>query len=163
MNIKKVIKNIFKVGTVGGIIGGFVYLGQKSLKKETILGKRYKSYYELTNQWIMNKNKNKDIARYFVENNIKTIAIYGMGTLCELFFEDIKKTDIKVSYFIDKNVDELYYGLDNISVIGIDDIRNQENVDAIIITPIFDYESILQDLQDIDTRIISLEDIIYEM
>lgn len=163
MNIKKVIKNIFKVGTVGGIIGGFVYLGQKSLKKETILGKRYKSYYELTNQWITNKNKNKDIARYFVENNIKTIAIYGMGTLCELFFEDIKKTDIKVSYFIDKNVDELYYGLDNISVIGIDDIRNQENVDAIIITPIFDYESILQDLQDIDTRIISLEDIIYEM
>lgn len=163
MNIKKVIKNIFKVGTVGGIIGSFVYLGQKSLKKETILGKRYKAYYELTNQWIMNKNKNKDIAKYFVENNIKTIAIYGMGTLCELFFEDIKKTDIKVSYFIDKNVDELYYGLDNISVIGIDDIRNQENVDAIIITPIFDYESILQDLQDIDTRIISLEDIIYEM
>lgn len=163
MNIKKVIKNIVKVSTLGGIIGGFVYLGQKSLKKESMLGKRYKSYYELVSQWIVNKNQNKDISKYFIENDIKTIAIYGMGTLGELFFEDIKNTNVKVRYFIDKNVDELYYGLDGISVVGIDDIENQKTVDAIIVTPVFDYESILEDLQNIDTKIISLEDIIYEI
>lgn len=163
MNIKKVIKNIVKVSTLGGIIGGFVYVGQKSLKKESMLGKRYKSYYELVSQWIVNKNQNKDISKYFIENDIKTIAIYGMGTLGELFFEDIKNTNVKVRYFIDKNVDELYYGLDGISVVGIDDIENQKTVDAIIITPVFDYESILEDLQNIDTKIISLEDVIYEI
>ena len=103
----------------------------------------------------MNKRKEK-------KNNIKNIAIYGMGTLGELFYNEIKGTGVKVNYFIDKNADTLYYGVDDIAVVGLDDIANQDEVDAIIVTPIFDFDTIESDLEEVtDISLISLEDIIY--
>lgn len=165
MNKKKLVKSILNIGLIGSVIGGAIYSGQKFLKKETVSGKRYKTYYELVSQWLMNKNEDKNISNYFIKKGIKKISIYGMGTLAELFYEEMKKTDIEISYFIDRNTQELCYGLDNISIVDLDDIVNQEKVDAIIVTPIFDYDDIVLDLKGkgINETIISLESIIYEM
>lgn len=165
MKMKKVFAGILKAGVFFGSIGGVAYLGKKSMQKEAELGKRYRSYYTVTNQWLMNKNENKDMSKYFEENKIKTIAIYGMGSMGELFYEDIKKTNVEVAYFIDKNADELYYGLDDISVVNLDGISDQKKVDAIIVTPVFDFDKISDDLEEAgaDAEIISLEDVIYEM
>lgn len=165
MNIKKLVKNILKIGLIGSAIGYTIYSGQKFLKKETISGKRYKTYYELVSQWLISKNQSKNILDYFIKKDIKKISIYGMGTLAELLYEEIKETDIEISYFIDRNTQELCYGLDNISIVDLDDIVNQEKVDAIIVTPIFDYDDIVLDLKGkgINETIISLESIIYEM
>lgn len=165
MKLKKLLEKIFKIGIFGSVIGGIAYFLQKSWKKEIEIGQRYKSYYSITNQWILNKNESKDIAKYFHERDIKSIAIYGMGTIGELFFQDIKQTDINIEYFVDRNADSIYYGLDNISVVGLDSITTQKEVDAIIITPIFDYEDIIKELRNknINFRTISLEDIIYEI
>lgn len=165
MKAKKIIGSILKIITFGGAIGGVAYLGKKSTKQMTDLYERYKSYYTVTNQWLLNKNENKDVRSYFEENKIKSVAIYGMGTMGELFYEEVKKTDVKVSYFIDKNAEELYYGLDDITVIGLEDIKKQEAVDAIVVTPFYDFDAISEDLEDlgIETEVISLEDIIYEI
>lgn len=156
---------ISKLVAVGGIIGGIVYLSKKTLEKKNDLYQRYRSYYTTANQWLLNKNDNKNVGEYFKENNYKTIAIYGMGTMGELFYEEIKKTDVKVVYFIDKNAEELYYGLDDISVVGLDDISSQKSVDAIIVTPIYDFDEISEKLEElgVDAEIISLEDVIYEI
>ncbi len=162
MKVGKVLGNIAKAGVFLGSIGGIAYYSKKSLDKSGKLQGRYKAYYQLTNQWLMNKNEGKSVASYFADNNIKNIAVYGMGTLGELFYNEIKGTDVKVSYFIDKNADTLYYGVDDIAVVGLDDICNQDTVDAIIVTPIFDFDDIEGDLEEVtDISLISLEDVIY--
>lgn len=164
MKVSKAIGIIGRIAAVTGAVGGVAYLGQKSVKREAELHKRYKSYYTTTNQWLTNKNQNKDISVYFKDHNIKIIAIYGMGTMGELFYEDIKKTQVKVSYFIDRNAEEIYSGLDNIPVVSIEHMDDQDSVDAIIVTPVFDFNEIRTDLEKngIDKEIISLEDVIFE-
>ncbi|MBQ4068842.1 MAG: hypothetical protein IJC76_06285 [Lachnospiraceae bacterium] len=162
MKIGKVVGGILGIGAVAGGIAGISYYSKKSIEKSEELQGRYKAYYQLTNQWLMNKNEGKSAASYFAENNIKSIAVYGMGTLGELFYNEIKGTDVKVSYFIDKNADTLYYGLDDIAVVGLGDISNQDAVDAIIVTPIFDFDAIEGDLWEVtDISLVSLEDVIY--
>lgn len=165
MDNRKIVFGITKLAAVGGIIGGVIYLAQKTILHEKDYRQRYQTYYNTTNQWLLNKNDGKDVGEYFKENNYKTIAIYGMGTMAELFYEEVKKADVKVAYFIDKNSEELYYGLDDISVIGLSDISSQEKVDAIIVTPIYDFDKIEEDLNDkgAECDIVSLEDVIYEI
>lgn len=165
MNNKKILLGFIKIATLGGAIGGMGYFAQKALKKERDYHQRYRTYYNTTNQWLLNKNDGKDVGKYFEENNYKTIAIYGMGTMAELFYEEVKKAEVKVAYFIDKNAEELYYGLDDISVIKLDDVSSQEKVDAIIVTPIYDFDKIEEDLENkgVEADIISLEDVIYEI
>jgi len=161
MKIWKTILSLLGITAVGGII----WTSKKSLDKANDVKKRYKDYYDVMNQWLRNKNENKKIIDYFVNNGYHTLAIYGMGELGNRLYEELKETDIKITYFIDKNAEEIYYGLDDIPVVGLEEIKNQDKVDAIIITPIYDFDSIEESLSeyDIDAEIISLEDVIYEM
>lgn len=168
MNGKKVAWGVTKLVGFGGAMGGVLYLAQKALKKESDFHNRYKSYYTTSNQWLINKNEGKSVGDYFKENDYKTIAIYGMGTMGELFYDELKKSSdikVKVAYFIDKNAEDLYYGIDDLPVVNLDDISSQEDVDAIIVTPIYDFDKIEKDLNDagVNAEIISLEDIVYEI
>lgn len=162
MKAGKVIGSILGIGAVAGGVAGIAHYSKKTINKSEELQGRYKAYYQLTNQWLMNKNENKSMKSYLADNDIKSIAIYGMGTLGELFYSEIKDSGVEVKYFIDKNADTLYYGIDDIAVVGLDDIGRQDDVDAIIVTPIFDFDAIESDMEDItDISLISLEDIVY--
>lgn len=167
MNTKKLIFKLVELSAIGGAIGGISYLAQKAFRKESDYHQRYRNYYNVANQWLLNKNEDKSIGNYFKENTeYKTIAIYGMGTMGELFYDELKNSsDVKVAYFIDKNAEDLYYGLDDLPVVGLDDISSQKKVDAVIVTPIYDFDKIEEDLENsgVDVDIISLEDIIYEI
>jgi len=147
------------------IVGGIVWTAKKTVEKSGKLEARYKNYYDVTNQWLRHKNEKKSIREYFINNNYDTIAIYGMGELGNRLYEELKSTDIKVAYFIDKNAEEIYYGLDDIPVVGLEEIERQDKVDVIIVTPIYDFDSIEESLSEynIDADIVSLEEVIYEM
>lgn len=104
--------------------------------------------------------------KYFEKNNIKKIAIYGAGTIGELFYNEIKNTGLKVSFFIDNNIDKEGTSLGDITIIGCDKIDIQESVDAIIVSPVLDYKEIEKMLQEKKlnaTKIISLEQIVCEL
>jgi len=161
MKVWKAILSLLGITAVGGI----VWASKKSIDKAEDLKRRYRDYYDVANQWLRNKNENRNIVDYFINNEYHTIAIYGMGELGNRLYEELKETDIKVAYFIDKNAEEIYYGLDDIPVVGLEDIEKQDKVDAIVITPIYDFDSIEESLSeyDIDADIVSLEDVIYEM
>lgn len=162
MKAGKIIGKVAGIGAIGGAIAGIAYLNKKNYEKSSVLEGRYKSYYQLANQWLMNKNEGKKVSKYFEDNDIKSVAIYGMGTLGELFYEEVKDSDIKVGYFIDKNSDILCYGMDEIPITSIDGIAEQEEVDAIIVTPVFDFDVIEEDLDKVtDIQLISLEDVVY--
>lgn len=162
MKAGKVIGKVAGIGLIGGAIAGIAYMNKKNYEKSSVLEGRYKSYYQLANQWLMNKNEGKPVIRYFEDNDIKSVAIYGMGTLGELFYEEVKDSDIKVGYFIDKNSDILCYGMDEVPITSLEGISEQEQVDAIIVTPVFDFDAIQEDLEKVtDIHLISLEDVVY--
>lgn len=160
----KIWKMILGLGSLAAV-GGILWKSKKSIEKLNTMKERFKEYYTVTNQWIHNKNEGRSLINYFKENNYNTIAIYGMGELGTRLYEELKDSDIKIAYFIDKNADEIYYGVDEITTVGLDDMDSQEKVDAIVVTPFYDFDEIEEKLQeyDMESDIISLEDIIYEI
>lgn len=159
----KIILNITGYLLTGGVIGIIGYHMTKALKSETSQHKTFRGYYNLTNQWLRNKQDSKDLLQELAKNQYKKIAIYGMGTLGELLYNDLKKSDMEVIYFIDRNAEEVFYGIDNIPVIGLKHISTQQKADVIIVTPIHDFEKIQNDLCELrcETDIISLEDLVF--
>lgn len=150
-------KKLLKIGlfTISSIV--FFDVLRKSIKN--IVGiyenerDRYMCYYYTLREWIFNKQKGKSISDYFIKNNITTIAIYGKGTLGDLLYNDIKETNIKILYVIDKITDEKFH---QIPVINLEQINEQARVDAIIITPICDYPEILQNIERYDSNTLKL-------
>lgn len=161
--MKKVTKGMIS-GALGiGVISGFIYTSRKQRMKADDLQKRYKLYYDITNQWVANLQNEKSVISYLKKNNIKRIAIYGMGTLGELLYNEIKKTDVLVECFVDMYANVYSVGIDDISVVLPKKVPNE--VDVVIVTPVYEYESICAELKDngCSKNIISLEDIVYDL
>lgn len=162
--MKKILKNIILLGTFLGSISSIMFLWKRSIQKIKDIKDRYMSYYQITNQWLQNHLDNKSIRDYFTTNHYENIAIYGMGTLGELLYSEIRNSDVKVKAFIDRNVQEKYENADGILISGLDEIKELKNLDAIIITPIFDYNEIEKELKEkeCNIKIISLENLILD-
>ena len=120
---------------------------------------KFRSYYNVLNQWLLLKNEGKSLADYFVNNSYKNIAVYGMGELGNRLIEELKSSDINVRYGIDKNVQSVY------SEIEVIDLESKiENVDVIVVTAVFAFEEIENELSKrTDMPIVSLEEVIYEI
>ncbi|MDK2932816.1 MAG: hypothetical protein PWP27_626 [Clostridiales bacterium] len=142
-----------------------IYILNKNIIKKHYMGSRYKQYYNILTQWIKNKNRNRNISSYLKNKNINSIAIYGMGELGIALYEELKDTDIRIIYLVDKNANHIYYGVNESHLINVDEVSAQEEVDAIIVTPIYDYDKIKETLVNggVKTNIISLENIIYDL
>lgn len=139
----------------------------RELKKSNIeigseKNSRAKLYDDLMTQWNINKTNNIHIIDSLRENDLKKIAIYGIGTLGELLYNEIKNTDVKISCFIDQSAENYVYGFDDVMVITPDVIHNIGMVDAIIVTPIHVYESIEKTIRNngFNGKVISLERLI---
>lgn len=163
MEAKKIIAAIGKIGIFVGAIGGMAYFNKKTFNEMKEKYNKQSAYYSLTQQWLLNKHENKELSEYLENYGYKKIAVYGMGTLSELFYHEIRDKEIKVKYFIDKNADEIYCGMDDIPVVNLKEINMEEEIDAIIVTPVFNFEEIERDLEElgVTTAVVSLEDIVY--
>lgn len=144
---------------IGAVIGMAVTYISIKLNKPSNRGDKFKIYYNTLNQWLKIKNSNKKLEDYFLNNNYKSVAIYGMGELGNRFYEEMKKSSIEVKYAIDQNAQYTYSDL---KIYGLDD--KLEKVDIVVVTAVFAYEEIMTTLKDkIDAEIISLEDIVFEV
>lgn len=122
---------------------------------------------KVVEQWLCNKIYHKEIADYlFSELHLQHIAIYGAGRMGELLYDDLAECkNITVAYFIDRNADELYYGIDDMDIFNLKEVRLAQKVEAIIVTPYLYYKAIKKELEHIlpyRPQIISLEDIVYK-
>lgn len=122
---------------------------------------RYKMYYGIVSRLLTLKNDGRRLADYFTAKGIDTVAIYGVGTLGTILYNELDGSGVSVACFMDARADELAFGMSDIRVMRPDesfDVRP----DIIVVTPAADYEEIKPELQryhkDID--IISLETVV---
>lgn len=151
------------LSTVVGAVAG--YVGNDHINKKKISAKqkkidKFKSYYNMLNQWLMLKQEGKSLESYFVDNDIKTIAIYGMGEMGNRLYDELINSDsVEIKYAIDANAANAYSEID---VLDIEEYLPE--VDMVIVTAIFAYDEIVEKLSDKgDFRIISLEDVVYSI
>lgn len=165
MTKKKFAGLVIPAGVVlAAFIGGMKRCNKKIIA-ERKLKERYELYYNLTNQWLQNRYNNYDISKYFAERGILTVAVYGNGTMANLLYQELMEYKIEVLYFIDKNSPDGQIGFNNLRIVNMDNLNSMKRVDAVIVTPFFDFEEINQQLlkREIADHIISLEDIIFDI
>jgi len=98
--------------------------------------------------------------KFFEDNNYRNIAVYGVGVMTEPLCREIKDT-VKIEYFIDANSKIKNYN--GKSVIQPNEISEQKDVDAIIVTTycnMYEVEKILMDF-NVKMPVISLLKVIF--
>ena len=131
----------------------------KATEVQRNMSEKHLALFLMMNQWVAVKQEGKNLADYFEEQGYKSIAIYGMSYAGERLLEELKCSDIQVQYGIDKNADNIYM---DVNIVTMED--ELKPVDAIVVTPIFFFDDIEEELsQKIDCPIISLEDVLYEV
>lgn len=110
-------------------------------------------------KWIELKQDGKSLVPFFKKYGYQTIAIYGMHYIGERLYRELEDSGIEVKYAIDqyRNVTET-----NVVVKKMDD--NLEAVDAVIVTPVFYFNTIEEQLLDkFDCPIVSFDEILEEV
>lgn len=115
--------------------------------------KRYESYWRIMDKWLTWKEKGQTAADVLRAKGITKIAIYGVGMLSRHFIYDLSGSDIEIVCGIDKNGVKEEMGF---PVIGTEEDIPES--DAIIVTPVYDFLSIKQQLGEKGYKnIISIE------
>ena len=158
--MKKIIFSILSALTGAAIGAGTVgKVTAESIKNSKAMSDKHLALFLMMNQWVKVKQEGKNLAEYFKENGYKMIAIYGMSYAGERLCEELKGSTIDIKYAIDKNASSLY---SDVEILTPEDAL--EEVDAIVVTPIFFMDEIEDMLsQKVDCPIVSLEDILYEI
>ncbi|MCI8972740.1 MAG: hypothetical protein HFH79_04000 [Lachnospiraceae bacterium] len=139
-------------GTAGRVLG-------KQLNKQSELSQKHLALYMLMNQWVQVKQDGKSLDSYFEKYEYKKIAVYGMNFVGQTLCKELEGSHIQISYAIDKNAENIYADFD---VVTLED--NLEDVDAVIVTPIYYFDEIEEQLASkMSCPIISMEDILYEV
>ncbi|MCI9597744.1 MAG: hypothetical protein HFE75_10695 [Firmicutes bacterium] len=132
---------------------------QKGALRSGVLGNPLEMGFWILEQWLSLRQKQKNLIPFFQDNFIKTIAIYGMGGgLGKRLYEELQNSEIKIRYAIDRNpgaktkLDFEVYGLKEPAL---------SSVDAIVVTPVYDYWPIVGSLEmKTNAPILSLKDIV---
>lgn len=144
----------------GGLTGVFFNERMKKGEKQLQL-KNYKKYeclYHLMHQWMTMNEMGFSVAGLLAAFGYKNIAIYGMADMGKHLYHALQGSEIKVSYCIDRGKSGWYRDTE---------IKKPEealeDVDAVIVTAIMDFEEIKEYLQKkTDSAVVSLEEILYE-
>ena len=158
--MKKVV--VSALSTVIGAAVGTVVTGkeaQKTVNKTQKMSDKHLALFLMMNRWVEVKQDGKNLINYFHEKGYTSIAIYGMSYAGERLLYELKGSDIEVKCGIDQKADEIYTEVDMITP---DDEIPQ--VDAVIVTSIYFFDEIKEKLEGVvDSPVISLEDVLYEV
>lgn len=127
--------------------------------KEFQIRRNYKKY-EMLYKWIKLKQRDVRIETFFEDFKIETIAIYGMGDLGILLYDELKESSVKILYGLDKNPRECCGKLE---VYNLD--RSLMKPDAIVITLALICDEIENMIFNTigECTVFTLEEILYEL
>lgn len=112
--------------------------------------------YSMINEWIYIKQRGISIEKFFLKRGITTIAIYGCGILGRFLEGELKKTRVKVAYYIDKRG----CGATNLPVFDLDNCIYA--TEMIVISLPYGYNQIRNDLLEIgiNSEVVSIVEIL---
>lgn len=104
------------------------------------------------------KENEISVYNYFQSRGYNKIAIYGFMSLGSHLLRELQNTNIEVMVVIDKRSE-----LKNPNINIISPNEQIPKVDAIIITPVYDFNSIKDNLKNkTEAKIVSIEEVINE-
>lgn len=126
--------------------------------KETRIHK-FKSYFDLLNEWLRLDLQGKSLESYFIKNGYKTVAIYGIGEIGSRLYEALASgISVEVIYAIDKNR-KSYLSL---PVYNLD--QSLPVVDVVVVSTNNIFEEVAKSLRDkVTATIVSIDDVIFEL
>lgn len=155
-NIMKIILNL-AIGIIIGATTVKIFLKKATIKQQASVPSIYEDGFQIFNDWMKLKFEGKTLQKFFDDNRMKKVAIYGFGALGQRLYEDLKQLDVEITYVIDRNADNIR--IDGLKVVTLD--GELDIVDAIIVTPIQFFYDIEKDLESkMSTDIISIEDVV---
>ena len=156
--MKRFIQSILALtaGAAAGAISTEKVLSEP-LKKNQENAEKFHMLFKMMNQWVDVKQKGINLSKFFEENGYKKIAIYGMATVGETFFNELTGTGIEVVYGIDRNKTGVAAG---VPMYSPDD--ELPDADVIVVSAISYFDEIATMLEEkTDCPVISLEDVVY--
>lgn len=148
------------------LAGGMISLAnssklyQKELRDFRTKADRDRKLITVYDQWMLIKQEEKSVADALKSQEFYNVAIYGVGILGERVYAELKGSGIKIDYLIDKSVSGVY--IDDVVIYKPEDKLPQ--TDAILVTPVFFYEEIKEDLEKRNPYpVLSFEDILYKI
>ena len=158
--MKKIV--VFFVGILSGVlIGAKIVFDFADKVVEQQYTRANKNAYILKRAcvWLRLRQRGKKIRNWLIQNNIREIAIYGMGELGQCLLNELSGTDIKVSYIIDQNKER--YSEHYQCFAPMDTLPE---VQLIVVTAVYDYSTIKEKICCGNaTKVISLEEVLNEL
>ena len=128
----------------------------QSITSENVLEVKLRSYYDTLSGWLKLKQLNRSIEEYLLKEGYQEIAIYAMGEMGNLLYDELENSAVKVKYAIDQDMDISH---PKAKVITMDD--SLEKIDAVIVSIGFAHKDVKQALKNkIDCPVLSLQDIV---
>lgn len=129
------------------------------LTKQKSLSDKHFELYMLMKNWVKLKQKGVNLSSYFLRKGYNKIAIYGMNYVGRILVDELKNSGLEIVKGIDKDPDAAN---SDIKVVIPDNFNDQ--VDAIVVTPISFYNEICEEMENrISCPIISLKDVVFEL
>lgn len=120
---------------------------------------KFRKMFFIYDSWIKMLNQEKTITQYLKKKSLKNVAIYGAGYLGKQLYQELKKNNINICYFIDINAANLqmeipvYLPSDSLA-----------KVDMIIVTLVENEESVEEMLKKkMDTKVKSISQLIEDI
>lgn len=103
--------------------------------------------------WLQMRQRGVKLETYFMEHKYKSIGIYGMGYLGKLLLGELEKSDVKISFLIDRNdIQESDY-----KVYAPESVL--PSVDLIVVSVIHQYDEIKMRIKCV-CHVVSLQEIV---
>lgn len=156
--------NVNMMSVLGGIIGFWGSVIGKDMSSNSgqsgnqdVYSNKYVSYYTAMDRWLSLKEQGISTVQYFKNNGYKKIGIYGMANMANHLLADLEESEIEVVFGIDKRANSLYA---EVLVLGLED--DFPKVDAIVVTPIFDFDNIKKTLSaKVSCPVVSLNEVLF--
>lgn len=118
---------------------------------------KFMLFYNILEQWMRLREEGKSVEQYFIDYGYKKIAVYGVAKMANHLINELNNSSVEIVYGIDKRADIMYGKMPIITL----DAELQE-VDAIVVTAVCDYEDIKKALlKKVKCPIVSLEEVVY--
>lgn len=112
-------------------------------------------YFDILDRWMAWEEQGTGLEQLFLQRQLQHIAIYGYGKLGKHLYNRLKNTSVQVDYFIDQNA---VPGVKDVKIIKASDLLPA--VDAVIVTPVMEFEAIKTYLEQKQiAAVLSIEDI----